>query len=165
MKRVGLEMSEGGRKKNEMGIRVLPPFIFLIALIVAFLVERFLPVPLVPAGLRYSLGGALMFVSLAPMPWVLRAFIRAKTSIDARHNASSLIVDGLYQYSRNPIYVAMITLCIGIGIMADNIWVLPALVAAIFYLFYTVIVVEERYLEAKFGDEYRDYKRRVRRWL
>lgn len=158
-------MPEGGHKKNEMGIAIIPPFIFLIALIVAFLVEWFWPVPLVPAGMRYPLGGALIVASLAPMPWVLLAFIRAKTSIDARHNASSLIVDGLYQYSRNPIYVAMITLCIGIGIVADNIWILPALLAAIYYLFRTVIVVEERYLETKFGNEYREYKSRVRRWL
>ena len=54
---------------------------------------------------------------------------------------------------------------LGIGIVADNIWVFPALGAAIAYLHYTVVVAEERHLESQFGEDYRAYKRRVRRWL
>ena len=152
-------------KKNEMGIRVLPPFVFLIALIGAFLVEYFVPVPVISSDLRYPIGGIFVLEGIAILVWAVVTFKRAQTTIDVRNKASSLIVTGLYQYSRNPIYIAMMTICFGIAIIADNIWILPALFAAAFYLAHNVIVIEERYLEAKFGDEYREYKGRVGRWF
>ena len=158
-------MSAQSSKKNEMGIRVLPPFVFLIALIVAFLVEYFVPVPLILSDLRYPIGGIFVLEGIAILVWAVVTFKRAQTTIDVRNKASSLIVTGLYQYSRNPIYIAMMTVCFGIAIIADNIWILPALIAAAFYLGHNVIVLEERYLETKFGDEYREYKGRVGRWF
>ena len=92
-------------------------------------------------------------------------FRRARTSFDVRKPSTSLITTGPFRFSRNPIYLAMTLLQLGIGIAVDGVWILAALVRALVAMHYGVIVREERYLERKFGDAYRGYKTSVRRWL
>lgn len=158
-------MSGQDSQSNKMNVPVIPPFIFTIAMLIAFSINWFSPVHIVPDNVQLQLGFAVILIGLAPLPWIFFAFTRAKTTLHADHKASALITNGPYRFSRNPIYLSLISICLGIGICADNIWVLPALAAAIWYLFRTVIAVEEQYLEAHFGDEYRAYKQRVRRWI
>jgi len=76
-----------------------------------------------------------------------------------------MVTDGLYGLSRNPIYVALTGIALGIGIAADNAWVLSMLVPTLAIMRTGVIAREERYLEGKFGAAYRQYKAAVRRWL
>ena len=150
---------------NKTGIRVIPPVIFAAAAAIAFLVDWFLPLPLLADAVQYSLCPVLIIASAAVMPSVLRAFKRADTPFDTRRTASTLVTDGLFRYSRNPGYVALIGLCFGIAIVADNIWVVVALIAATEHLHRHVVLAEERHLEERFGEDYRRYKSRVRRWL
>ena len=147
------------------GIRIIPPIIFMGAVAGAFSIEWLWPVRFIPDAVQYALGIAVILVSFGALPVTLAAFKRAKTTFDVRRKATALITVGPFRFSRNRTYVAMIALCVGIGIVADNIWLFPALGAAIAYLHYTVVVAEERHLESQFGEDYRAYKRRVRRWL
>ncbi len=87
------------------------------------------------------------------------------TPFDVRKSPSALIVDGLYRFSRNPSYVALVLLFIGLGVALSNLWVLIALVPATLIIDRYVIPEEERRLEEVFGEEFRAYKARVRRWL
>ena len=72
---------------------------------------------------------------------------------------------GPFRYSRNPLYLGLILLYAGIATAVDAVVVLVFLVPAVVVLYYGVIVREERYLERAFGEDYRSYKARVRRWL
>jgi len=153
------------KQDDKSGIRIIPPAIFLIALAAAFLANWFWPVQFFPDVVRYSLGFFLLLASGAVMPFVLGAFKRADTTFDPRRQPSALVTEGAFRYSRNPSYMALIVLCIGIGVIADNAWVFITTAIATAYLYRFVILVEERILEAKFGEEYRQYKSRVRRWL
>jgi len=150
---------------NNTGIRVIPPVIFFIALAVAFVLNWIWPVLLLNDGVRYSVGPVLIIASFAVMPPVLRAFRQADTTFDVRRIPSALITEGMYRYSRNPTYISMITVCIGIAVVSGNVWVLLTTAITALYLNVNIVPIEEKYLEAQFGEEYRQYKIRVRRWL
>ena len=99
------------------------------------------------------------------MPLVLRRFRRAGTTFDVRKSASALITEGPYRFSRNPSYVSLTLLYLGIGILLNNGWIL-ILVAPVFLVMdLWVVRREERHLEATFGEEFLRYKATVRRWL
>lgn len=143
----------------------LPPVIYGGFLVAGFVVDYFIPVSILPDRLQYPLGIAVMLASGAIMPFVLIRFRRDRTSFDGRQPTSSIITDGPFRYSRNPSYVALTMLCIGVGILADNVWVIGFTIPAVAVTHYGVILREERYLESRFGDEYLRYKASVRRWL
>jgi len=87
------------------------------------------------------------------------------TSIDHVKPTTELISSGPFRFSRNPVYVSMSLLVIGIGITIDSIWVVRMVLPAITLIHYLIILKEEIYLERKLGDEYRSYKSKVRRWI
>ena len=147
------------------GIRVIPLAIYLAALLVGFLVDWLWPVRLLPDPMRYGLGGLLVLASLVAIYPVLRSLKRAKTPFDTRRAENALVTEGLFGYSRNPGYVSMIVLCVGIAVLADNMWVIATTAIATVFLDRHVVAAEERHLEARFGAAYRTYKSRVRRWL
>lgn len=150
---------------EKSGIAVLPPIIFALALMVAFVTEWFLPLPILPNLLQYALGVFIVACSFLLIPSIFNKFRAANTTLDVRKIPSSLLTDGAFAFSRDPIYVSMIRLCFGIGVLFDNIWVLPTLYLAVIYLTYKIILIEEALLEQKFGQDYMNYKQRVRRWF
>ena len=76
-----------------------------------------------------------------------------------------MVTDGPYRYSRNPLYLRVTLLYLGFAFLVNDVWLLAVLPLVLIVLYVGVIRREERYLEAKFGDEYRAYKATVRRWL
>ena len=77
----------------------------------------------------------------------------------------ALVTTGIHGWSRNPIYVGMLLIYAGIGVAARSPWILILVLPLFVILRYGVVAREEAYLERRFGDSYRDYKARVRRWL
>ena len=150
----------------ESGIRIIPPFIFLAAFLIAWFDHWLLPVGFgLPLWLRLVLGIVLIASPLAIVPSLFAAFRRVDSEYDVRKVPKGLVTEGSFRYSRNPGYVAMIVLSIGVAILFDNIWILVLLVPAIAILRYEVILKEEAILEREFGAEYLAYKQRVRRWI
>ncbi len=95
----------------------------------------------------------------------VRRFKAAGTSFHTHEPATAILSDGLYGVSRNPIYLALTAIYLGVGVMADAGWVLALLGPLLLVMHYGVIAREERYLERKFGDEYLRYRAKVRRWI
>ena len=143
----------------------IPPFIYLACLAIGFAVDYFFPVPVFPDKAQYIGGGILIAVSGAIMLAVLRWFYKAGTTVDVRLPTTAIITSGPFRYSRNPSYVAMSMLYLGIGVAADSIWVLALFPIGFAVLHAGVVLREEAYLERKFGDEFRAYKAAVRRWI
>ena len=92
-------------------------------------------------------------------------FFRAKTTLRPDRGANALIRTGPFAFSRNPLYVAVMIMITGIGVWVNSLWILGMLVPLFFGMSFAVIAPEERYLESRFGQEFFDYKSRVRRWL
>ena len=147
------------------GVRVPPPVIYLAALSMGFMLNYLWSLSLLSGSSRYVAGSAIILVSGLIMPLVLRCFRRAGTTFDVQKPASALITDGPYRFSRNPSYVALTLLYLGIGILSNNGWIL-ILVAPVFLVINLWVVSrEEGHLAANFGEEYLRYKATVRRWI
>lgn len=152
-------------RQDRPGVIAPPPFIYLGFLLLGLGLDYAWPVALVPDGLQYAAGGALMALALAVAVAAVRELRRAGTNVDVRKPTTAIVASGPYRYSRNPMYVALSALYAGIAIAADNVWMLALLVPALAVIRAGVIAREERYLEGKFGDSYLRYKASVRRWL
>jgi protein-S-isoprenylcysteine O-methyltransferase Ste14 len=145
-----------------------PPVLYLACLLVGLALDRVLPVPLlVPeaALIRWTVGGGLILIGVAIGAAGVRNFSRAATPVPSNQPVRALVTTGIHGWSRNPIYISMCLLYAGIGIAARSPWVLILALPLVVILRYGVVAREETYLERRFGDAYRDYKARVRRWL
>ena len=156
-------MSTG--KKDTPGIILFPPLIYFGFMAMGVAGDWFFPVALLPDAVQYSVGFVLIAASGAIVLFALYEFRQAKTSFDVRKPASSLVTTGVYRLSRNPGYLALTMIYIGIAIAADSVWILVLIVPTLVVMRNAVIVREERYLEREFGDKYLRYRRSVRRWL
>jgi protein-S-isoprenylcysteine O-methyltransferase Ste14 len=142
-----------------------PPLIFLIPLAVGVSLRFLFPVRFLPPWLAYWLGG-LLVVAWAGISWAaLREFRRARTSIMPTVPTTALVVSGPFGFSRNPLYVGMVCLYLGVAVILQAIWALILLPLVLLVMHRGVIQREERYLERKFGQAYVRYRSTVRRWL
>jgi len=143
----------------------IPPLVYVPFLAMGIVLDFLFPLPLLPNRVQYLVGFAVMAVSGLIISFVLLEFRKARTDFNPRKPTTTIITTGPFRFSRNPSYLVLTLLCVGIGIAADSIWILGLLIPAIVVMHYGVIAREERYLENKFGEEYLRYKRSVRRWL
>jgi protein-S-isoprenylcysteine O-methyltransferase Ste14 len=111
------------------------------------------------------LGVLLIFLSIVMMPPIISRYRKTKTPFDVRKTASYLITDGPYRYSRNPSYVSITVLYIGLGFLLNNAWILILTIPVFLVMDRWIIRNEEYQLETKFGNEYLNYKNTVRRWV
>ena len=150
------------------GVVARPPLLFLAALLLGFASDRLLPLPFtLPGGdlIRWTVAGSLMLIGLALAAAGIRNFSRAATPVPTNEPTRALVATGIHGWSRNPIYLGLFLVYGGIGIAARSPWVLVLALPLVIILRYGVIAREETYLERRFGDVYRAYKARVRRWL
>jgi protein-S-isoprenylcysteine O-methyltransferase Ste14 len=149
------------------GVRFPPPLIFVLGLFAGFLIQRRFPVPIASWGTRTSrvAGGLVAAVGIALAMWAVAVFHRVGTSPNPTKPTAALAGAGPYRFSRNPMYVGLTLLAVGVALAFNALWLLVSVPVSLWILATTTVAKEERYLEAAFGDVYRDYKRRVRRWV
>lgn len=150
------------------GLFTRPPLLFLAALMIGLVLDRLLrlPFPLPGTGLVHRItGGALILSGLALVRASMGNFARAGTPYRSIEPTTALVTSGLYGLSRNPIYVGLFLLYGGIGVAAQSLGILILTLPLALTIRYGIVAREETYLERRFGDAYRDYKARVRRWL
>jgi protein-S-isoprenylcysteine O-methyltransferase Ste14 len=150
------------------GVIARPPLLYLACLVLGFALDRLLPLQSTLAEvalIRWTAGGGLIAIGVAVMAAGIRNFSRAATPVPTNQPVRALVTTGIHGWSRNPIYVGMFLLYAGIGIAARSEWSLVLALPLFVILRYGVVAREEAYLERRFGEPYRDYKARVRRWL
>jgi protein-S-isoprenylcysteine O-methyltransferase Ste14 len=106
-----------------------------------------------------------VLVSLPLALATFRVLSRAHTPVDPLKPTTALVTEGPFRYSRNPIYVALTLLYVGVALLVNVWWILLLVVPVLLVIRYGVIAREEAYLTRKFGEAYRQYTAQVRRWL
>lgn len=144
---------------------VLPPLLYGAAFVVGLLLHLAFPVHVLPTTLARGIGVVCVLVSLPLAIATLRALSRAHTPVDPMKPTTALVTEGPFRYSRNPIYVALTLLYLGMAFLGNALWILLLVVPVLPVIRYGVIAREEAYLTRKFGDTYRRYTVQVRRWL
>lgn len=150
---------------DSAGVIAPPPLIYLAGVGLGFLLEALLPSASLPGWLRWGVGGALLLVGLVLARAFFRALVGGGTTVSPYSSSTALVTSGPYRFSRNPGYLGMALVFAGISLMTSAVWALVALVPTLAVIELGVIRREERYLERRFGPEYRAYRARVRRWL
>ena len=150
---------------DHAGVRVPPPLLYLLFFGFGLILQQLLPFsvqPLVPArvvALFFLAGGVLL------VGWSNLLFRRTHTSLVPIKPSTALVVSGPYRLTRNPMYLGLLFGYIAVGLWLNLTWVLilvPLVVLAVQRL---AIVKEERYLDRKFGEAYRQYRVQTRRWI
>lgn len=153
------------------GVLARPPLLFLTALLLGFVLDHLLPLPRpVPSiGPAHTFSAAiaatLIFGGMALAAAGIRNFSRAGTPVPTNEPTRALVTTGVHGRTRNPIYVGLIAVYVGIALAVRSPWILILVVPVAIVVRFGVIAREETYLERRFGHTYRDYKARVRRWL
>ena len=150
--------------RDAPGVIAPPPLVYLAGLLVGLALQRRLPSPRLRRA-PAPLGGALLVAGVGLAVLFITAFRRAGTPVDPRRSTTALVTSGPYRFTRNPGYVALALVFAGIAVLTSGVWVLLMLVPTLVVIDRGVIAREERYLDERFGEEYREYKGRVRRWL
>jgi len=156
-------MSEAPDNANTL---VRPPIALVMAFIAGLALDWISPLPFVPVGLPHVWAGAgVLVLGLALVIWAIRTLKAGGTPVQGYKPTSAIIDRGPYSFTRNPIYGGMFVGLAGLAVAFDTLWLLAALVVFFAIVRFGVVAREEAYLERKFGDAYREYRGRVRRWL
>ena len=152
---------------DHAGVRVPPPLIFLGLVVIGPLLDRLLGIaplriaqPLLTVLIVMLVGAGLAIVLAA-----IRNFARAGTRVEPWAPSSAIVSDGIYRFTRNPMYLGMAIVMIGLALILSSPSSLLLVVVGVLIIDRFVIGREEVYLEGKFGEEYSAYRRRVRRWI
>jgi protein-S-isoprenylcysteine O-methyltransferase Ste14 len=140
-----------------------PPLVFLAALGAGWFLNWLHPLRL-PSSLPIA-GGILVLLGITLGLWGIRAFHRAGTAVRPDRPVTALVTDGPFHYTRNPLYIGLTTIYVGIALSTGVIWFLVTLAPVLVMVNWKIVRREEQFLEGKFGDDYRVYKTRVRRWV
>ena len=145
---------------------VRPPIAWALAVLVGLALQWIMPLPFMPAAVSAGwAGGAVFAAALALFASAIIAMTRAGSNVPTNRPTTAIVDAGPYRFTRNPIYLAMFLALIGLAMAFDSLWLLAALVIFALVIRYGVVAREEAYLDRKFGDLYRTYRSRVRRWL
>jgi protein-S-isoprenylcysteine O-methyltransferase Ste14 len=159
----------GAQAGDTPGIVAPPPLIFLAVVLGGWLIGFVLgpdgPLPSLPSRPWAWLGAILAALALALGAASRVALRQAGTPINPYKPSTALVRAGPYRFSRNPVYVALAVLTIGLALLVGSLWILVLLVPALVLMQLGVIAREEAYLSRTFGDQYRHYSAEVRRWL
>jgi len=147
-------------------VMIRPPIAWAIAVLAGLVLDWLMPSPFVPAAVPAGWLGAIVFaLALALFAWAIATMRGAGSSVQTSEPTTTIVDTGPYRFTRNPIYLAMLLGLIGLAIALNSLWLLLTLVPFALVIRYGVVAREEVYLECRFGEDYRRYRARVRRWL
>lgn len=154
-------------KKDAPAVIMLPPTLVLMhiagGITFNWIMNFVLPFSL-PHGLGW-IGLILLAAAFGITAWSKNLFETAGTNVPPNKPATAIVTTGIYQYTRNPMYLSFMLGFTGLALLAGTPYMLLALAPMFFILTNYVIKPEEEYLSEKFGEEYNTYKNQVRRWL
>jgi protein-S-isoprenylcysteine O-methyltransferase Ste14 len=139
--------------------------VFIVALGLGMFLNWLIPSSWFSSGCLRITGALMGFIGTSLCSWGVYALHRAGTNVRPDRPVNALVTAGPFRYSRNPLYVGMTVIYVGICLSTGALWPLATLVPALVVVHWRIVLREEQYLESRFGDSYRAYKARVHRWI
>ena len=159
-------MAEPDTSSDNPGVIAFPPLIWLVSVVISVLVHFFVfRLPITSYNACLVCGIALVILAPTLALSALVTMKKARTNVNPAKPALTIVRDGPYRFTRNPMYLALCLLQVALGFFLNDWTTLLFVVPLALILHYGVILREERYLTAKFGEPYLELKRQVRRWL
>jgi len=153
------------RDTDTAEVVVFPPVLLGGTMVLGFLLDRIHPIPLLPESRAAVVAVVLFLVGATLGGFAQSALRRAGTSIRPDRPTLALVTSGPYGRTRNPLYVAALLVYLGVGFFINGLAPFLLFIPLAFLLHWGVVLREERYLASRFGEAYRAYQARVRRWL
>ena len=151
--------------QDNPGVIAPPPLIYAGTLAIGLLLGRIFPVKFLPRPIALILGIPCIITSILLTRSAFQEMRRAHTNVDPRQPATTLVTEGPFRYTRNPLYSSLTLMYTGIALVANALWAMLLLPVTLLIINRGVIEREEHYLERKFGEQYLNYKASVRRWI
>ena len=142
-----------------------PPLIYLGFLLAGYLVNLALPLPFVEWPWNQVIGWPCTILAVAWAIAGVRVMRSAGTDVNPYKPTKALVIAGPFRYSRNPLYISLTLFYVGVAVLLKLLWPILFLPLLFAIMHFGVITREERYLERILGEEYRQYKATVRRWI
>lgn len=152
-------------QKDHASVKIHPPVLTLIFLIVAYIAKWTIPLPIILPEFARIIGIAFVIIGFLLVSRAFSEFAKARTTLDPHGSVSNIVTSGVYRFTRNPIYLGFMSILIGFPLYSKTLWGIILAPVFIYSMNNLVIKHEEAYLEKKFGDVYINFKSRVRRWL
>jgi protein-S-isoprenylcysteine O-methyltransferase Ste14 len=147
------------------GVIAFPPALFAGTLAIGIVLQFLFPVTFLPRSISIGSGMVVLIGAAAIAISAFRAMNLAQTAVNPSQPTTAIVSDGVFSWSRNPIYLSLTLLYIAIALLFNAPWALLLLLPLLAIVQIGIVGREEIYLERKFGDEYLRYKASVRRWI
>jgi protein-S-isoprenylcysteine O-methyltransferase Ste14 len=156
----------GSMPKDRAGVIAPPPLIYLSGILIGLALNRWWRHCPIFGSTEWRWSG-LLFVVMAVSLAIAgrRAMLAAETNINPFKPTTSIVSSGPFRFTRNPLYLALTLIYVGLTLASNTWWGFVLLVPVLLLIHFGVVAREERYLERKFGESYRQYRARVRRYL
>ena len=152
---------------SNVKLKIPPVALTLSAALLIWLCNRFIPLYRLDVAVQqpvaFLMGSCGSIIALI----AVGAFIKNKTTVDPRspEKADTLVITGLYRYSRNPMYVGLLLMLVGLALYGGAVSGFGVVILFVGYMNRFQIVPEEFALQQKFGDRFSEYREKVRRWI
>ena len=154
--------------QHAAAVKFPPPILPIVTIVAGYILGRLVPVLSayeLPTPARYWIGGLIAVAAVLVLGvWPIRQFKQSGQDVKPWTPTPQIVVSGPDKFTRNPMYLMMILICIGFAVILSDVWILILTPVCGWFIYHLAIRHEEDYLEEKFGDSYREYKNRVRRW-
>ena len=157
--------SELPPEEDRPGVPIAPPLLFVLPILASLAFEWLAPTSFVHGASRWIIGVLIFVTGIALGGGGFITQKRAGTDPIPFNPTTRVVGHGVYRFTRNPMYVGFALCTLALAILVDSTWMLLAVPIGLVLTDRLIVTREERYLERKFGEEYLNYKRRVRRWL
>jgi len=158
-------MTAESASPDSPGVIARPPLLYAGVFLLAVVARVFAPLPITEWAVALPAGLALSVAAVVLARWGRRTMQAAGTNINPGLPATTVVTAGPFRYSRNPLYIALTLLYLGLTLAVNTWWGIVLLAPLLIAMHVGVVLREERYLDRKFGDSYRDYRSRVRRYV
>ncbi|HKF13491.1 MAG TPA: isoprenylcysteine carboxylmethyltransferase family protein [Xanthobacteraceae bacterium] len=154
-----------GNNADAPDVKIIPPLVYLAGIVIGLLASIWMPAKVVPYSLAWTVGGILVACGVVLTGSAALKFKDARTTVRPDRAASSLVTAGPYKITRNPMYLGLAFVYLGIAVADQSVWALVLLPVVLAIIQRLAIEPEEAFLERRFGGAYINYKQRVSRWI